>query len=161
MKWRTCASEAYCCSWGVPDLEWDLHNQLQLGKVDLIDIQECHSGLDCRSQLCQNFNHWPNHRPGHTQQQKVQVRHEYSRCVSISDAMEYRSEVCPNSYDIPAQAAALPRNSEPMSHILTPELNHCVNCVDCGMGLAIMQWQSWRYVPRRLQCAWPSSIRQQ
>jgi hypothetical protein len=159
MKWGTCASEAYCRSWGVPDLEWDIHNELQLAKVDLIEIQERYSGLNCRSRLCLNFNHWPNHRPGHTQQRKVQLHHEYPSRVSDSDALGCRSEVCPNAYDIPPQAAALPRISEPMSHILTPELNNRVDCVDCGMGLAIMQW--WWYVPRTLRCTWTLSIRQQ
>jgi len=59
MKWGTCALEAYCHSWGVPDREWDIHNESQLATVDLIEIQECYSGLDCRSQLCLNFNHSP------------------------------------------------------------------------------------------------------
>jgi len=34
-----------------------------------------------------------------------------------------RSEVCQNFNDMPAKAAALPRISEPMSHILTQVLN--------------------------------------
>jgi len=161
MKWGTCALEADWCSWGVSDLKWDIHNESQLAKVDLIEIQERHSGLHCRSQLCLNFNHWPNHRPQHNQQQKVQRRHEYPSRVSVSNALGCWTEVCPNDYDIPAQAAALPRISELMSHILTPEHNTRVQSVHCGMGLAIMQWQSWRYVPSTLRCTWLLNIRHQ
>jgi len=47
--------------------------------------------------------------------------------------------MCLNDYDLPTQAAALPQTSDAMSRILTPELNDRVDCVDCGMGLAIMQ----------------------
>jgi len=97
MKWGTCASEAYCRSWGAPDLEWDIHNQLQPAKVDLIEIQQCHSGLDCRSMLCLNFNH----RPGNTQQQKVQLRHEYASRDSVSSTPGCRSNALPNDRDIP------------------------------------------------------------
>ena len=80
-----------------------------------------------------------NHRPGHTQQPKVQVRHKYSSGVLVTDALVCKSEVFLDDYDIPAQAAALPRISETIYHILTQELNHRVDCVDCGMRLAIMQ----------------------
>jgi len=153
--------EAYCRSWGVPDQEWDIHNELQLAKVDLIEIQERHSGLDCRSQLCLNFNYWPDHRPGHTQQCKVQLHHKYTSRVVVSETLGCRSEVCLNNYDIAAQAAALPQISEPMSHILTQKLNNRVDCVDCRMWLAIIQGQSWRYVPSTLQCTRTLSICQQ
>jgi len=161
MKWGTCGSETYCCSWSVADREWHIHNDSQLAKVDRIEIQERHSGLDCRSLLCLNFNHWPNHRPGHAQQGKVQLRHDYPSRVSVSDALGCLSEVCPNNYDVPTQAAALPQICDPMSHIPTQKLNDRVDCVDCGMGLAIMQWQSWRYVRRTLRCTWTMSICQQ
>jgi len=131
----------------------------KLANVDLIEIQERHSGLDCTSRLCLNFNHWANHRPGHLQQPKVQLYHQYPSHSSDSDALGCRSEVCPNDYDIPPQAAALPWISEPMFHILTLELNNRVDSVDCGMGLAIMQ--SWWYVPGTLRCTWTLSISQQ
>jgi hypothetical protein len=93
MKWGICTSETDCRSWGVPDQEWDIHNESQLAKVDPIEIQERHSGLDYRSQLCQNFNYWPNHRPGHTQQWTVQLPHEYPSRVSVTNALGCRSEV--------------------------------------------------------------------
>jgi len=81
-----------------------------------------------------------NHRPGHTQRQKVQSRHEYPSRISVSDALGCRYEMCLNDNDIPAQAVALPRTSERMSHILTLELNSCIDsCVDSGMELAIQQ----------------------
>jgi len=80
-----------------------------------------------------------NHRPGHTQQRKVQLRHEYPSRVPLSNALGWQSEVRPNEYDSPAHAAPLPPLSEPMSHILTEELNNRVDCVDCGFGLAITQ----------------------
>jgi hypothetical protein len=111
--------------------------------------------------LCVNFNHWQNHRPGHTQQRKVQLCHEYPSRGSVSDTLGCRSEVCPNNYDIPAWAAALPQIHERMSHILTPQLNNLVDRVDCAMRLAIMQWQALWYVPRTLQCTWTLRIRQQ
>jgi len=93
-----------------------------------------------------------NYRPTHTQQRKVLLRHKYPNCDAVSDTLGCRSWVSPNDCDIPAQAAALPPISEPMSQILTQERNDRVDCVDCRMGLAIMWWQSWRYVPRTLWC---------
>jgi len=147
MKWGIFASEAYCRCWGMPDLEWDIHNESQLAKVGLIEIQEHPSGLDCKSMLCLNFDH----SPGHAQGWKVQHWQEYLSCVSVSDALGCRSKVCPNDYDMLAQAAALPWTCEPLSHTLTQEFNHCVDWVDCGMGFSIMEWRSWRYVPRTLR----------
>ena len=79
-----------------------------------------------------------NHRPGHTQQRKVQLHQEHLICVSFSDALGCRSEMCPNDYDRAAQATPLPPISEPMSRILTQELNNLVDSVDYGMRLAIM-----------------------
>jgi len=79
MKWGTCTSEAYCCCWWMFKLEWFNHNESQLAKVALIEIQQCHAGLDCRSQLCLNVNH----RPERTQQWKLQLRHEYPSRVSV------------------------------------------------------------------------------
>jgi hypothetical protein len=58
--------------------------------------------------LCLNFNHWRNHRPGYTQLRKMQLRHNYLSHITDSDALGCRSEVCPNDYDSPAKAAALP-----------------------------------------------------
>jgi len=69
----------------------------------------------------------------------VQLRHEYPSGVSVSDNLGSQSEVCPNDYNIPEKAAAMPQIREPMSHILTQELDYRVDCVDCAMGLAIMQ----------------------
>jgi len=157
MKWGTCSPEAYCRCWGMPNLEWDIHNESQLANVGLIEIQECHSGPDCRSQLCLNCNHIP----GHTQQRKAQLHREYPSHISVSDTLGWQSEVCPNYYDISAEAVALPWISKPLSDILSQELNDHVDCVDCKMGLAFMQWWSRRYVPRTLQCTWTLIICQQ
>jgi hypothetical protein len=146
MKWGTSCSENYCGCWGVSDLEWDVRNESQLAKVGLIEIQACHAGLDCRSQLCLNINH----RPEHTQQSKAQLHHEYPSSGLASDALGCPFEMCPNDYDIPAQGAALPPLCEPKSYILTLGLNCRVDCVDCWMELAITQWRSWQYMPRTL-----------
>ena len=78
-----------------------------------------------------------NRRPGHTQQRKVQLRHEYPSHVSGSDTLECRSAVFLNNDGNPAQAVALPRISELISHIVSCELINRVDCVDCRMGLEI------------------------
>jgi len=153
----TCTSEANCHCSGMPELKWDIHNESQLAKVGLIESQECHSGLDCWSHLCLNFNHTP----GHTQQQKEQHCHEYLSRVSVSDVLQCKSEVYQNDYNLPVQAVALLRISELMTHKLTQELNNRIDCVTCSMGLAIMQWWRWRYVPRTLWCIWDEIMRQQ
>ena len=69
----------------------------------------------------------------------MQLHHEYDTCLSVSDALGCRSEMCLNDYDTPAEGAAGRRKSEPGSHILTQELDYRVDCVDCAMRLAIMQ----------------------
>jgi len=122
-----------CPSWGVPGLQWYIHNEWQLAKVSFIHIQECHSELDCRFQLCLNFNH----RPGNTQQQNQQLSHEYTSRVSTLDALGCWSEVCPNFWDMPMKDAALPRISEPChgfwhKYSILPRLFSCQN------GLAIV-----------------------
>ena len=70
-------------------------------------------------QLCLNFNL----RPGHTQQRKLQLSQEYTSRVSASDSLGCRSKVRPNFNEMPAKAETLPPISEPVSHILTQELN--------------------------------------
>jgi hypothetical protein len=37
---------------------------------------------------------------------------------------------------------------------VSPCLSNRADCFGYGTGLAIMQWQSWRYVPRTLLCTW-------
>jgi len=69
----------------------------------------------------------------------MQLRHQYPSRVSDSDALESLPEVCPNEYDIPTHAAALPQIRKPIPHGLTLELHNRVYCVDCGMELAITQ----------------------
>ena len=150
MKCGTCAAKANCCCWSMPQLEWYIHNELQLAKVGLIEIPECCSALDWRSPLYLNFNE----RPGHIQHQKLQLSYEYPSHVSVSDILKCRSEVYPNNHDIPAQAAGLPWISEHMCPSVIQKLNNRVECVDCRTGLAILQSRSWRYLPRTLWCTW-------
>jgi hypothetical protein len=68
----------------------------------------------------------------------VWLGHEYLSCVSVCDALGCRSVVCPNGYNIPGEATALSRINEPIFNIMMPKVNNDVDCVDCGMGLAIM-----------------------
>jgi len=104
-----------CCSRGVPGPILYIHNESQLVKAGFIQIQEPHSGLDGRSQLCQNITQ----QPGNTRQQKLQRRHEYLCHVTVSYTLRCRSEMCPKINNMPATAATLLRMSQPMSHILT------------------------------------------
>ena len=103
-----------CHSRGIPGPEWSIHTASQLIKVGLIQIQERHSGLDCRSQLCQQINH----RPANTWERKLQLCHEYLSRVTVSYTVGCGSGMCPNIDDMPANAATLLRISEPVSHIL-------------------------------------------
>ena len=102
-------------------LGWNdnIHNDSQLVKVGFIPIQEAHSGQDWRSQLWMIFNH----RLEKPWQWKRDLSQEYLSRVSASNSLGWGSEVCQNLNDMPAKAAALPRISEPMSHILTQVLN--------------------------------------
>jgi len=108
-----------CRCWGAPGLKWYIHNDLQLVIAGFIHIQEAHSGQDWRTQLRMISNH----RPGKPQQWKLHLCKKYPSRVPASDSPGCRSEVCQNVNDRPANAAALPRISEPMSYILTEVLN--------------------------------------
>jgi len=61
------------------------------------------------------------HRPGHMQPRNLQRSHEYPS--RVSDSLGCGSVVCPNDYDIPAQAASSPQIQELISPILTQALN--------------------------------------
>jgi len=158
MKWGTSASGGYFRCWGVPDLEWDVHNESQFAKVGFIEIQNV-----ILNRIADLSWTWAsNHRPGHTQQQrKAELHHEYPSCVTVSNTLGYRSEVCPNNSVNPAQPVPWPRIRDPVPHILTQDLSNRVDCVDCWMGLAIMQWRSWWYVFRTIWCIWTLIICQQ
>jgi hypothetical protein len=107
--------------------------------------------------LCLMFND----RPEHTQQRMEQVCHWYVSRVSVSDALGWQSGLCTNDHDWSAQAEALPQMCEPMSHLLSQELNNWVDYVYCWIGLEIMQRRSWPYVARTHRCTWALIICQQ
>ena len=92
-------------------------------KVSIIHNPESHSGLDCRPQLCLNFNH----RPGNTWRQKLQLSHEYSSRVSASDSLGCEPAVYLNIDVMLAKAVALPQIREAVLHILTWVLNIAKN----------------------------------
>jgi hypothetical protein len=72
---------------------------------------------------------------GNTQQRKVQLSHEYLTDASVSNNLRCGSEVCQNFNDVTASAATLLRKHEPMSHILTEDLNIVqTEFIDPGMG---------------------------
>jgi len=102
-------------------LGWNnnIYNDSQLVKVGFIHIPEAHSGQDWRSQVCMIFNH----RPGKPRQGKLHLSQEYPSCVSAADLLGCGPEVRQNFNNMPVKAVALPRKSEPMSHILTQVLN--------------------------------------
>jgi len=128
LRWRIYRSR------GVPGPEGYIHNELQLVKVGFIHIQEPHSGLDCRSQLCQNINH----RPGNTQKRSLQFTHGYLSSVSVSDTLGCGSEECPNINDMPPKPVTSLRICEPISHILTQVLN-------ISSTNLIAKWDGQRY----------------
>jgi len=123
---------SYCHCSGVPGLEWYIHHELQIVKVGFRQIQECHSGLDCRSQLCLTIKY----RPGNTWQRKLQLGHESPSRVPVSNSLGCWSEVWPNYYDMPVQPTALPQISEPESHILTQGLH-----ISETVFIAAWDWQ--------------------
>jgi len=104
-----------CRSWSIPGIEWYIHKQSQLVKVGLIWIHQHQSGLDCRSQLCLMLNN----SPGTNEQQKLELTHEHPTCISVTYSLGCGSDVCPNFYDLPGNAVALPLICEPVTHILT------------------------------------------
>jgi len=114
-------------------LGWNdnIHNDLQLVKVGFIHIPEAHSGQDWRSQVYMFFNH----RPGKPWQQKLHLSQENPSRISACDPLQCRSEAFQIFNDMPAKALALPRISEPMSHIQTQVLN-------IASSLLIAKWDS-------------------
>lgn len=116
--WSTCTlSECPC--WCVVGREWYVHNVLRLVKVGFRRTLEHHSGLNCRSQLCQNFNYMPDN----TQQQKLQQIHKYPNCMLATNSQWFGSKVYLNMYDNSATAVAVPDIYYPESDILTQGFN--------------------------------------
>jgi hypothetical protein len=115
-------------------LGWNdnIYNDLQLVQVGFIHIHGAQSGQDWRSQLWMIFDH----RPGKPQLRKWHLSQEYPSCVPASYSLGCRSEVCQIINDMAANAAALPRISESMSHIWTQVLN-------IAQSVLIAKWD-WR-----------------
>jgi len=113
LQWRIWHSR------GMSGLESYINHESQLVKIGLIQIKEPHSGLDCRYQLCQNFNH----KPGNTWLRKLHLSLKYQRHISVSDTLECRPELWPNFDDMRAKAATLQQMSEHVSDIWTEVLN--------------------------------------
>ena len=100
-------------------LELYIHNWSLLVKCGFIQIQERHSGLHCRSQLCLNFNQMP----GKNWLGKLHLSHEYPSCISVSHTQGRGAQVGLNINATLENAAALPQISESVSHNLHQATN--------------------------------------